>query len=287
MRVDAVAWGEVRNVRDHAPPAGSIRPRHHGVAPRQGVERAHGVQRSGRALQGGPSGLQPALRGPCQAPPHLACLLSAALDGVGGACPAQVAAHMAKPRGVAVETMPHGAFQALPQLVRPLHLLLDGPRRVHQSPAQGREIAPLGVHTPRHPPRQCGCRSAEPGQQFGFVRHDEFRRRGRGGGAVVRHQVRDGHVRLVAHRGHHRNRAAGDAPRQRFAIECRQVFQGTTAPGQHDEVQWRPQGLRLVEGVRDLRGGFDALHRHRQTQRLHQGIAALQHGQHVPQGGAG
>ena len=103
------------------------------------------------------------------------------------------------------------------------------------------------------------------------VGDDQLCRRRGSGGAPVGHVVGDGKVRFMAHAADHRNPAAKDGPRHHFFIEGPEVFQGTAAPGNDDDIA-------AAIAVQPVQGGGDGW---RCVQALNLGGGEEQGGQRV------
>ena len=126
--------------------------------------------------------------------------------------------------------------------------------------------------------------AAQSGEQFHAVGRGQFRRRRRRGGALVGHQVGDGHVGFVADRGNDRDRHGSDAPGHGFEIESSQVFERAAASGDDHQVRATAHPLGAVQRPEQLPLGLEALHGDVEAGDAHAGKAPLHHREHVAQG---
>jgi hypothetical protein len=80
-----------------------------------------------------------------------------------------------------------------------------------------------------------------------------FGRSGGGRGTVIRHEIRNGEIHLVANGGHGGHRGGVQRTRDRFFVEGPEVFQGTATPGDHDDVHVR--SVETLECAAHVLGG--------------------------------
>ena len=73
--------------------------------------------------------------------------------------------------------------------------------------------------------------------QLGFYRYGQLGRGRWGRGPEVRHEIRDGEIRFMAHGGDHRNPGGKNGPGGFFRVKSTEVFQGSAAPGDDGDVR--------------------------------------------------
>ena len=127
----------------------------------------------------------------------------------------------------------------------------------------------------RHPPLQLAARGGH-----------HFRRGGRGRGAVVRGQVAQGAVHLMADRGDDRRGGRRDGAHHALVRERQQLLQRAAAAGNDDDVAQAP-AVGGAHAARDAGRGVGALHRRRDDHHVDAGVAAAQYPQQIAQRGAG
>src|SRR5277367_834493 len=73
---------------------------------------------------------------------------------------------------------------------------------------------------------------------FVLCRRDQFSRSGWGGRAQIGDKIRNREISLVPDRGDDWQLGCRDRACQKFAVERREVFECSAAPGQHDDVNF-------------------------------------------------
>ena len=182
----------------------------------------------------------------------------------------------------------HRASQTGFQLVGALHALLDAPLRV-QPFEPGVPLGQLATGIGQAQPRGCVQAPPQPVDipQPGPLVGADLLGGGRGGRrAHVGGEVGDGHVDLVAHAGHHRDRAGADGAGHGLVVEGPQILQGAAAAHQQEDVAVTAFAG-APQGAHDRRRGGLALHGHRVQQDFAQRVAPAQDRQHVPDRGPG
>ena len=109
-------------------------------------------------------------------------------------------------------------------------------------------------------------------QLFGRPRHplptgdvvlgDDFRGGTGGGSAEIGDKIGNREINLVPHGRDHGQGRRGDGASHHLFVEAPEVFQGTTTPGQQEQVQWFMRGAPAVESINgrnDFRRGSLAL----------------------------
>ncbi len=122
-----------------------------------------------------------------------------------------------------------------------------------------------------------------------LVGHQPLGGGGRGGGAHVGGEIRQGDIHLMAHGRHHRQTGVEDGPGQVLVVECPQVFQAAAASGDQHRILGGVEPRLAVEqrqGRDHRRGCFCALNRHGNQRHVGQWPARCQHRQHIADGGA-
>ncbi|MNC12986.1 hypothetical protein D3C75_607160 [compost metagenome] len=109
---------------------------------------------------------------------------------------------------------------------------------------------------------------------------------GGGGGTQVGGEVADGDVHLVAHSAHHRNGGACDGAGHRLLVEAPEIFKGAAAATDDEHIHLGA-AVGKSDGRDYLGDGGAALHLGRVDEDRQIRGAALEHRQHVVQGGAG
>ena len=92
-------------------------------------------------------------------------------------------------------------------------------------------------HLPKHPPCKDILVSLHLFLKLPVIKHCQLRRRRRRGGPHIRHIVRDGHIRLMPHRGDHRRLTLKNGSCHHLFIKCPQIFYGAAASSHDDHVQ--------------------------------------------------
>lgn len=119
--------------------------------------------------------------------------------------------------------------------------------------------------------RQAGKRAAQPFAQLLLIRRRQFRRIGRRGRTQIRHIVGNRHIRLMPHRGNHRNPGRGNGAGHPLLVEGPQILHAAAAAAGNDQIRQIPP-IDIANRAADLRRRFHALHPHAQNPHPAQGI---------------
>ena len=166
--------------------------------------------------------------------------------------------------------------------VQPQGLVLNRDHGVPEHPfgRQGLQPLPEEGQAPALRLSQPGLEASQPLEQLRLVRRRHLRGVGGGGGPGVGHEVRDGHIRLVAHGGDDGDVRVVDGPGHPFIVERPQVLDGPAAPAGNDQVR-HMVAAGVADGADDLRRGLRPLDPDGQQLHLGGGPPPAQNPDHV------
>ena len=259
-----------------------------GVAALQCCQRADGIERAHGTFEPFARDLQPSLYRDRKATLRNVQSLLQRCDATRRAAATEERFRVRQADASAFEPGTDRALQALFEFVEALRMLLQSctrrqsvqrPFPLLQRLSQRRQLAAQALD-------QVALERTEGAQVFRAVRHAAFRRaRGRRC-ALIRDEVGDRDVGLVAHAADDRNAASVDRARDGFLVERHQVFERAAAPGQDQHVALATCS-RELQRLHDFARCRLALHRNGVDQDRHGREAALQDVQDVAQRSAG
>src|SRR5712691_2336732 len=144
--------------------------------------------------------------------------------------------HRLPPSPQLLERLPLAPLQPESQVI---HFLLPLPDQVHH-PRKSPILRPFHQRIPRLEQPALHCPHQPIPHRLRLILHfharpdHQFRRRRRCWRPQVCNKIHDCEVRLVTHRGYHRNLRCRHRPRQSFIIERRQIFRRPPAPSHND-----------------------------------------------------
>ena len=155
-----------------------------------------------------------------------------------------------------------------------------------RAPAQGIQV-PLGIFDlPFQGNRHGGGHGVQGFRQCIPVRYRQLGGIGGCGGPEVSHIVGNCHIRLVAHRGNHRNLGFIDGIGNPLVIKGPKVLNGAASPAHDQQVrQLIPVGI--LDGRGDLTGSLRSLYPDGKQPHLGQRITLAQDPQHIMDSGTG
>ena len=145
----------------------------------------------------------------------------------------------------------------------------------HRAATQLGNVVHLHAHVAEHRAVQAGAGLGDAGGFLRNIGHNALTRIGGGGGAQVGDRIEDGGVCLVTDCRDHRGGGRRDGADERLLRKGQQVFEGSAASGDDDDVHFRV-GVQFGESRNDLS---------RRTLTLNAGIAHLEDHAGPAQGG--
>ncbi len=142
--------------------------------------------------------------------------------------------------------------QGLPETVHDLD-------RAFQAAVQVIEFLLVKGQLPGQYSRKVLPHTVNPFFQLHFFRHGQLCGRRRGRGPDISHEIGNGKIGFMSNAGNHGNTGTKHCPGHLFGVERSQVFQGTTPPGQEDDIRLCPliDGFNCIYNLRDSRISLD------------------------------